>query len=93
MLAFEAQPTLFAGGQERSLYEVCSALAGRGHEVGLVYEHEGELLTDYSRFCTVTAKIPSRVFRVRQSLQFILDLLRVSRLRRTWDWDLSLIHI
>lgn len=88
VLAFEAQPTLFAGGQERSLFEVCSALAGRGHEVGLVYQREGELLAHYNQFCNVTAKIPSRVFRVRQSLEFVLDLLRASRLRRKWDWDL-----
>lgn len=88
VLAFEAQPTLFAGGQERSLYEVCRALAGRGHEVGLVYERAGELLTDYNQFCTVTAKIPSREFKVRESLGFALDLLRALRLRRQWNWDL-----
>lgn len=47
----ELEPSTARGGQELSLYDVCSGLAERGHEIDLLYTHEGDLLERYRRFC------------------------------------------
>lgn len=82
LLAFEATPTRFAGGQERSLFEVVTGLAERGLRVSLAYQHEGDLLPEYERVCAGTYRLPSRVFHPRHVVPFALDLARGARIIR-----------
>jgi glycosyltransferase involved in cell wall biosynthesis len=87
LLAFEDKPTLFAGGQERSLFEVISALTGYGIKVSLCYKKEGDLLPAYKNICVSTTRLTSRVFLRGTAYRFGLDLLRAVRLSRLYRWD------
>lgn len=60
VLAFEGWPTLLAGGQERSLFEVLSALRLGGAHVSLAYERSGELLAAYNSIGISSFKILTR---------------------------------
>ena len=60
ILAIEGWPTLLAGGQERSLFEVISGLRSQGVDVTLAYEQEGELVAEYRRRGVHTFKVTTR---------------------------------
>ena len=60
LLALERQPTLMAGGQERSLFEALAGLREQGVAVTLAYEIDGELLREYSSLGCDVLKIPGR---------------------------------
>ncbi len=60
ILAVEDWPTLLAGGQERSLFEIISGLRSRGVGVTLAYEQEGDLVAEYQRRGVHTFKIATR---------------------------------
>lgn len=60
ILALEGWPTLFAGGQERSLFEVVCGLRRLGVEVTLAYEKEGELVPRYQAQGVKTFRISTR---------------------------------
>jgi len=85
VLAFEEQPTRFAGGQERSLFAVLESFARAGTEVSLCYRKEGELLTEYRKFVHEAFCTPSRVAK-RPYGRFLTDLarLRIKASRRKW---------
>lgn len=57
ILAFEVWPTLLAGGQERSLFEVIEGLKNRGVKVSLAYETDGDLVSKYEDLQVNTFKI------------------------------------
>jgi glycosyltransferase involved in cell wall biosynthesis len=50
ILVLENEPSSALGGQELSLYDVCRGLAARGHQIELLYTHDGNLLDGYKRF-------------------------------------------
>lgn len=52
LLLLELWPSTLHGGQPRSTLDVCRGLSELGHEVSLVYVHDGDLLPEYRRFCT-----------------------------------------
>jgi glycosyltransferase involved in cell wall biosynthesis len=89
VLAFEATPTRFAGGQERSLFETLSGLAGLGVEVSLAYRTPGELLAEYERFAVGCHRLESRALEKtpRGALRFAADLARAALLQRRARWD------
>lgn len=60
ILALEGWPTLLAGGQERSLFEVLAGLRERGVAVTLAYEQEGDLLPKYKLIGATTFRIRTR---------------------------------
>jgi glycosyltransferase involved in cell wall biosynthesis len=51
ILALENEATSMRGGQEISLLDVCSGLAGKGHQITLAYVTPGDLEDDYRRIC------------------------------------------
>ena len=65
------------GGLEHSLFDVCQALAERGHKITLIYEEEGDQLEKYQEFCTELIKITS----YRLNASFLSDIKRVSSLQ------------
>jgi glycosyltransferase involved in cell wall biosynthesis len=60
LLAIEGWPTLLAGGQERSLFEVICGLRSQGVDVTLAYEQEGDLVAEYQRRGVHTFQIVTR---------------------------------
>lgn len=92
IIAFEDQPTLYAGGQERSLYEILSRLARKGNNVKLFYREEGELINDYQRAGVDTTKIVSRRFSFRSLPATIRDLIRVKNRIKQFKADLLYVN-
>jgi glycosyltransferase involved in cell wall biosynthesis len=100
VLAFEGWPTLLAGGQERSLFEVICGLRDRDVAVTLAYEDEGELLSEYRKRGVATIRIKSRILILKswrvvahagRFLQSLLGLLAQSR-RAGGRWTLIYIN-
>lgn len=60
ILVIEGWPTLLAGGQERSLFEVVSGLRKLGITFTLAYEQEGDLVPKYRALVNRMFTIPSR---------------------------------
>ena len=77
ILAFEEEPTLFGGGQERSLYEVLSQLKKRGFQLSLCYARHGELLAEYFRICDTIVHLPTRIFSIKRAPHMAADLCRL----------------
>lgn len=65
------------GGLEHSLFDVCQALAKRGHKITLVYEEEGDQLEKYREFCTELIKIAG----YRLSTNFLSDISRIANIQ------------
>ena len=86
VLAFENKPTAFAGGQERSLFEVLKFVAGAGAKVSLCFQEPGELLDSYRAFLHEAFLIKRRQFS-KPWLPFLFDLGRlvVKLLSARWD--------
>lgn len=59
LVVLENQPSSTRGGQEISLFDVCSNLAKRGHRITLLYTQPGNLLDRYQQFCDRTILIQS----------------------------------
>jgi glycosyltransferase involved in cell wall biosynthesis len=78
ILAFEGWPTLLAGGQERSLFEVLSGLRRNSFDITLAYERNGELLPVYEEMGIRTVKILSRTL-VLKSLRSPLSIFNFVR--------------
>jgi len=57
LLVLENEPSSRRGGQERSLLDVCQGLAGRGHQIELLYTADGDLLERYRAFCARVDRI------------------------------------
>jgi glycosyltransferase involved in cell wall biosynthesis len=82
IIVLENEPSSFRGGQELSLFEVCSGLSQRGHKISLVYVQEGDLLEQYRSFCDSIIKVNRYVFsrmRITEVFDFIASLATVSR--------------
>ena len=86
ILAFEEQPTAFAGGQERSLFEVLHGLAERGCKTSLCYREEGDLLRAYKGFLKAWFCIKSRRF-TRPFHPLISDIFKLYIRFRVDNWD------
>ncbi|WP_395747006.1 glycosyltransferase family 4 protein [Prosthecobacter sp.] len=86
VLAFENTPTAFAGGQERSLFEVLQFVAGAGGRVSLCYQQPGELLEAYGQFVREAFCIRSRQL-ARPWAPFLLDLARLAVKSFSARWD------
>src|SRR6185436_9143027 len=48
ILVLTNSPSSKRGGQEHSLLQVCKGLVSRNHNVQLLYDEPGDLLTEYS---------------------------------------------
>lgn len=57
LLVLENEPSSRRGGQELSLFDVCQGLAGRGHQIELLYTADGDLLERYRAFCVRVDRI------------------------------------
>lgn len=75
ILAVEAVPTRFAGGQERSLFEVLQ-LASTKHRIWLAYQDEGELLEKYDHFLQGRFIQKFRVFRLAKIHLILLEFIQ-----------------
>ena len=99
ILAFEGWPTLLAGGQERSLYEVISGLRQRGFNITLAYEEDGELVPEYQAlgvktFKIITRNLLLRSFKSPRSIRdFVISLQRVMKDYRSPQGAWGLIYI
>lgn len=88
ILAVDQQPTLHAGGQERSLFEVLSALHDQNDaKITLCYQSDGELLDTYRQFIVGEHLVPFRVFSMKKLLPMVLKVatLYFLHLRKNWD--------
>jgi len=92
VLAVEVEPTRFAGGQERSLFEVCRELSNAGVEISLAYQNQGDLLPDYRTFLTSEIHQKNRVFRVPKSVSFFVELLRMLRFVKEKSIDILYVN-
>lgn len=86
VLAFENQPTAFAGGQERSLFEVLSFLALKGANISLCFRQKGEMLEKYGMFLQEAFCVTSRQLQ-RPFFPFLADLVRLRSKPRARSWD------
>jgi len=77
IIAFASYLSSKRGGLEHSLFDVCQALAERGHKITLVYEEEGDQLEKYQQFCDELIKVTSYRFNAR----FLNDISRIARLQ------------
>jgi glycosyltransferase involved in cell wall biosynthesis len=79
ILVLENEPSSRRGGQERSLLDVCTGLAGRGYEIDLLYTSEGDLLPRYASFCRrlqrVRAYSIDRADTIRAAVRLAADAL------------------
>lgn len=82
LIAIENCPTTKAGGQERSLFDICRGLSRRGVDVTLLYAEAGDLLPEYERFCSQTKQVRSRYLTKTNGLRFVADLVRARRWTR-----------
>lgn len=88
ILFIDQQPTKFAGGQERSLYELCTDLSGRqGVKVSLIWQEKGELLDKYREFCSTDFRVPHRQlqFHTLPSLVMSLSEGLIRNISQRWD--------
>jgi len=100
LLVLEGWPTLLAGGQERSLFEVIGGLTARGAGVTLAYEEDGELVPKYQALGVKTFKIVTRNLLLKSlkspwSIRdFAVSLWRVLKQYRAAQgkWDLIYIN-
>jgi len=86
ILFFEDKPTRFAGGQERSLFEMAERYHKQGVSVSLCYKEEGDFLPDYKKFCKHTFKLESRQIRLNQLLNHLKDLSLLKKLDKQFHF-------
>ncbi len=86
VLAFENKPTKFAGGQERSLFEVLKFVTTAGATASLCYQEPGELLEPYSTFLRESFPIKHRQFS-KPWFPFLVDLGRLALRSMTARWN------
>src|SRR5205807_1372223 len=83
LLVLEKEPSSKRGGQERSLFDVCRGLAGRGHQIELLHTADGDFLEGYRAFCDridrVHAFAVDRTRILRAGTRFVWDALQVGR--------------
>lgn len=88
ILAVEQQPTEFAGGQERSLYEVLKRLKDQdGVKLSLCWQEYGELLEQYREWTHHDTQIRFRVFSSGRMLVMLKDVLKLYWGFITKKWD------
>lgn len=73
VIALENEPSTLLGGQELNLFEICRYLAGRGHQINLVYTKEGNLLEKYKDFTENLIQVERYH---TQNKKNVIDLLR-----------------
>lgn len=99
ILAMEGWPTLLAGGQERSLFEVVTGLRQAGVEVTLAYEEEGDLVPRYQALGVATFQIPVRNLQLKSrrvitnTLRFATAVARILRQQRRQARPVNLIYV
>ncbi len=71
VIVLENQPSSTRGGQELNLIEITRGLSDRGHEVSLVYIQEGDLISEYQKFCDSINRINRYGFDRRKFNQII----------------------
>ena len=79
IIAFEQAPTRFAGGQERSFFEVLTWLSAAGHEIHLFYTQSGELIPEYEKAGISTAKLSARQLKPQKAANIIADIVRARK--------------
>lgn len=72
VIALENEPSSLLGGQELNLFEICSYLAKRGHQISLIYTKEGNLVERYKEF----AESIIQVKRYSAQRKNVIDLLK-----------------
>lgn len=92
MLAVEVEPTRFAGGQERSLFEVCRELSKEGVQIFLAYQKKGDLLSEYREFIHSELIQRNRVYRVSQTFGFLRELLSMMSYVKKQKIDLLYVN-
>ncbi|HLP87551.1 MAG TPA: glycosyltransferase family 4 protein [Nostocaceae cyanobacterium] len=81
IIVLENETSSLRGGQELSLFDVCLGLNKRGHEITLVYLKAGNLLDEYSKFCTKLIQV--RNFRIERQKIFnsfqniLIDIIKI----------------
>lgn len=99
ILALEGWPTLLAGGQERSLFEVVGGLRKRGITFTLAYEEEGDLIKKYQDMGIETFQISTRRVTLksrnapRNLWNFVVSVLRVLKCSRKKLPKWNLIYV
>jgi glycosyltransferase involved in cell wall biosynthesis len=83
ILVLENEPSSRRGGQELSLLDVCRGLAGRGHEIELLYTADGDLLPQYRSFCRrvdrVTMYAIDRARTLTSAVRLVMDVVQAGR--------------
>jgi glycosyltransferase involved in cell wall biosynthesis len=84
ILAIEDKPTTERGGSERSYFDVLTGLQARGHQVVLLYDTPGDLLTKYLEggVNVVQSKMPFIIRRARWWSN-LRDLLNASNIAKS----------
>lgn len=68
------------GGIEKSTLDMCRGLHQRQHKISLIYQQEGDQLTDYERFCSHLFNIKAYKIDKIDPISYGANFLRVSRL-------------
>jgi glycosyltransferase involved in cell wall biosynthesis len=79
LVVLENQPASNRGGQEISLFDVCSGLAKRGHKLTLLYLQPGNLLKHYQQFCDQTILIKHYRIDTKKPLASAIDFYQDSQ--------------
>lgn len=99
VLTFEGWPTLLAGGQERSLFEVVGGLRKRGITFTLAYEEEGDLIKQYQDMGIETFQISTRrvILKSRNAPRnlwnFVVSVLRILKRSQIEKHKWNLIYV
>lgn len=89
ILFIDQQPTVFAGGQERSLYELSSSMAAiQGVDVSLIWQEKGELLDQYRAFCQTDFRVPHRQLKFHTLPSVLMNLSQALIRNITQRWDM-----
>lgn len=82
IVAVSSYPRSNRGGQELSLLEVCRRLNYKGHQITLLHNHNGDLLSQYQIFCQNIININSyKILRKKNVFHFLKDFLKITRLQ------------
>ncbi len=80
------------GGLERTQLTNCRALAGRGHQVDLVYVTPGDFLADWQSFARTTTVMGGSLPRTRTPLSSTVAMLRAVRAARELAPDVIYVY-
>jgi glycosyltransferase involved in cell wall biosynthesis len=75
ILVLENEPSTARGGQELSLFDVCSGLALKGHDLELLYTEDGNLLDGYRAFCSRVDRVSGYSIDRSQTLRAAVRML------------------